>query len=72
MSKSKLFGPGAYEESNGSTTHLTSLGVNPSLAATAYATALSNPLPLAGLLLTKYGGYAGESVATVSTPGVCS
>lgn len=42
------------------------------MAAMAYATALSKPLPLAGLLSSKYGGYAGASVATVSTPGLCS
>ena len=35
MSKSNDFGPGAYEESNGSTVHLTSLGEKPSLPAIA-------------------------------------
>ena len=43
---------------------------NPSLSAIAYATALSKPLPLVGLSSSKYGGYAGLSVATVSVPGV--
>jgi hypothetical protein len=72
MSKSNAIGPGAYDESNGSTTQLTDRGAKPSCFATAYATALSNPLPFAGLLFSKYGGYAGESVATVSTPLCCT
>src|SRR5262249_56729913 len=47
-------------------------GLNPSCLPIAYATALSKPFPFAGLLSWKYGGYAGESVATVSTPGLWS
>src|SRR5215212_6493076 len=37
----------------------------------AYAVALSKPLPFVGSLSSKYGGYAGLSVATVSWPAVC-
>ena len=68
MSKSKFFGPGAYEELNGTTVHLTSSFEKPSFSATAYATALSNPLPFVGSSSSKYGGNAGLSVPTVSWP----
>src|SRR5215467_3835953 len=72
MSKSNAFGPGAYTLLNGSCTQVTRDLEKPSLAATAYATALSYPLPLAGVLLMNHGGYTGLSVAMVSTPLVCS
>src|SRR5215467_1589729 len=72
MSKSNAFGPGAYTLLNGSCTQVTCDLVKPSRAATAYATALSYPLPLVGVLLTNHGGYTGLSVAMVSTPLVCS
>src|SRR5215208_4619417 len=72
MSKSKFFGPGAYEELNGTTVHLTSDSEKPSFSATAYATALSKPLPFVGSSSSKYGGNAGLSVPTVSRPSVLS
>ena len=52
-SKSKSFGPGAYEELNGSTVHFTAARLKPSCFAIAYATALSNPLPFSGSLPMK-------------------
>src|SRR6478752_506288 len=72
MSKSKSLAPGAYEVLNGTLIHLTWSLLKPSCAATAYATADSKPLPLAGSLSTNHGSYAGESVPTVSWPAVLS
>ncbi len=69
MSKSNFFSPGAYDELNGTTVHVTSVFANPSCLAIAYATALSKPLPFDGSSSTKYGGNAGLSVPTVSVPG---
>src|SRR6266516_6205587 len=78
MAKSQFLGPGAYVWVNGATTHVTSPFANPSSPATAYATALSNPLPVSGSFSFhwepfvvppwKYGGYAGLSVPIVSLP----
>jgi hypothetical protein len=48
MSKSKSFAPGRNDWSNGTTFHLTSSFAKPSSSATAYATALSKPLSVAG------------------------
>src|SRR5207248_7048327 len=78
MSKSNFFGPGAKEVLKGTTTHLTSLCAKPSLPATAYATALSNPWPERGSLTFQgafsvppnQGGKAGLSVPTVSWPAL--
>ncbi len=53
MSKSNFFGPGAYDELNGTTVHFTSFSAKPSWSATAYATALSKPLPLVGSSSSK-------------------
>ena len=39
MSKSKCFGPGAYDELNGTLVQVTAVGSKPSCLATAYATA---------------------------------
>src|SRR5690242_6363746 len=76
MSKSKDFGPGAYELENGTCFQSTSLLEKPSCFATAYATALSKPCPLRGSLTfhgffgvpPNHGGKAGLSVPTVSFP----
>src|SRR5262245_9039060 len=72
MSKSNAFGPGAYTLLNGSCTQVTRDLEKPSLAATAYATALSYPLPVVGVLLMNHGGFTGLSVAMVSTPLACN
>ena len=45
--------------------------MKPICSATAYATALSKPLPLVGSSSSNHGGNAGESVPIVSEPGVC-
>jgi hypothetical protein len=55
---------------NGTVTHVTSSLEKPSSLATAYATADSNPWPVVGSLLLNHGSKAGESVPTVSVPGV--
>src|SRR3954466_875908 len=76
MSKSNFFGPGANDVLKGTTIHLTSFLVNPSLRATAYATADSKPSPERGSLTFQgdfslppnHGGKAGLSVPTVSWP----
>ncbi len=72
MSKSNFFGPGANDESNGTVSHTTSVGANPSPLATAAATAPSKPCPLAGSSSLNQGSYAGLSVPMVSLPGVIS
>lgn len=72
MSKSNDFGPGAYEESNGSTVQRTCDCEKPSCFAIANATALSKPLPFEGVLFSNQGGYAGASVATVNTADLYS
>ncbi len=70
MSKSKSLGPGAVARPKGATTQDTfSLGY-PSFAATAYATADSNPLPFSGRSSENHGPYAGLSVPTASVPAV--
>src|SRR3954469_18299004 len=79
MSKSKLFGPGAYDRENGVYAQRTSPFEKPSCFATAYATADSNPLPVFGSLIfhfdplygvppPNHGGYAGLSVPIVRLP----
>src|SRR3954453_17818964 len=78
MSKSNFFGPGANDVLNGTTIHLTSFLANPSLRATAYATADSKPWPERGSLTfngdfslpPNQGGKAGLSVPTVSWPAL--
>ena len=50
IAKSQLFVPGAYVVTKGATIHFTWLALKPSLSATAYATALSNPFPVFGSL----------------------
>ena len=80
MAKSQLLAPGAYVWLNGATAHRTSSAEKPIAPATAYATALSKPLPVAGSFNFhcdplaappwKYGGYAGLSVPTMSAPGL--
>src|SRR4051794_9206679 len=78
MSKSNFFGPGANDVLNGTTIHLTSFLANPSLRATAYATADSKPWPERGSLTfhgdfslpPNQGGKAGLSVPTVSCPAL--
>ena len=72
MSKSKSFGPGAYDLLNGTLIHSTWSAVKPSCSATAYATADSKPLPFVGSFWLNHGSYAGESVPTVSWPAVRS
>src|SRR5438094_6281373 len=80
MAKSYDLGPGAYVWLKGATTHVTSDVANPSCAATAYATASSNPFPVYGSSSfqdgwsfvsppEKNGGQAGLSVPIVSMPG---
>ena len=49
--------------------HLTWSWVNPSLSATAYATADSKPSPVVGSSSMTYGGYAGLDVLMVRVPG---
>src|SRR4051812_31285352 len=71
MSKSKFFGAGETAALKDCLVHFTWSLEYPSLFATAYATADSNPLPLAGLLSENQGSYAGLSVAMVRTPEVC-
>src|SRR4051812_42296902 len=71
MSKSKFFGAGEIAALKDSFVHLTWSLEYPSLFATAYATADSKPLPLAGLLFENHGSYAGSSVAMVRVPPVC-
>ena len=56
MSKSKDFGPGAYDELKGSTVHFTCDFEKPSCFAIAYATPLSYPLPFDGVLFSNHGG----------------
>ena len=70
MSKSNFFGPGVYDELNGTLVHCTASPVKPSFSATAYATADSKPSPLVGSFLENHGSYAGESVPMVSVPGL--
>src|SRR6266508_173496 len=82
MSKLKSFGPSLNELSNGTTTHETSSVVKPSWSPTAYATALSKPLPVEGSLISHFepdgvppsnqGGKAGLSVPIVSWPALTS
>src|SRR5213593_1989408 len=80
MAKSQLLVPGAYVWLNGATAHRTWSAEKPIAPATAYATALSKPFPVAGSFNFhcdplaappwKYGGYAGLSVPTMSAPGL--
>src|SRR3954447_25551786 len=78
MSKSNFFGPGAKDVLNGTTIHFTSFLANPSLRATAYASADSKPWPERGSLTfhgdfslpPNHGGKAGLSVPTVSWPAL--
>src|SRR5688572_21524806 len=82
MSRSKSLSPGRNELLNGTTTHSTSSSVKPSSSATAYATALSKPSPVAGSLISQsepsgeppsnHGGNAGLSVPIVSLPSETS
>src|SRR5215212_1917465 len=78
-SMSKALSPGAIELSNGTTVQMTSSFAKPSFSASAYAKALSKPLPSVGSPssqgfvapasgMSKYGGYAGLSVPIVSFP----